>query len=76
LIDVDVGINHNKISKYPEKQNLSKFLKKSLKSDISQLLLFLSNIISLRKVKGKKPGFILKTNIQCCFKNEIEFSSL
>jgi hypothetical protein len=44
---------------YPfEKQNLSKFLKKSSKSNISQLL-FLSNITSLRKVKGKQKPVIL-----------------
>jgi hypothetical protein len=54
LIDVDVGINHNKISKYPEKQNLSKFLKKSLKSDISQLLLFFIQYHLFAKSKEEK----------------------
>lgn len=64
LIDVDVGINQKIISKISfEKQNLSKFLKKSKKkSDISQLLIFLSNIIFLQKckeLKTKRALFIL-----------------
>ena len=76
LIDVVVGINR-KISKYPfEKQNLSKFLKKSMKSNISQLLLLFIQYHLFAKSKEEKikPGLFWKWFVQDYFKNKKRFT--
>jgi hypothetical protein len=64
LIDVDVGINHKKniqISGKTESIQIPLKIPKIRYQSTSTF--FLSNIISLRKVKRKKPGFYFENNL-------------